>query len=51
MADIPRRRMAEQSVDPGTAYQVIADELLLDGHSRPNVATVATTWMEPRPSA
>jgi glutamate decarboxylase len=48
VVDIPRRRMAEQSVDPETAYQVIADELMLDGHSRLNVATFGTTWMEPQ---
>lgn len=47
VVDIPRRRMAEESVDPQTAYHVIADELMLDGHSRLNVATFGTTWMEP----
>ena len=36
VVDIPRRRMAEQSVDPETAYNVIKDELMLDGHARLN---------------
>ena len=48
MVDIPRRRMAEESVDPETAYNVIKDELMLDGHARLNVATFGTTWMEPQ---
>ena len=48
VVDIPRRRMAEQSVDPDTAYHVIKDELMLDGHARLNVATFGTTWMEPQ---
>ena len=48
VVDIPRRRMAEESVDPETAYHVIKDELMLDGHARLNVATFGTTWMEPQ---
>ncbi len=48
VVDIPRRRMSEQSVDPDTAYHVIKDELMLDGHARLNVATFGTTWMEPQ---
>ena len=51
VVDIPRRRMAEQSVDPETAYHVIRDELMLDGHARLNVATFGTTWMEPQAEA
>ena len=30
------------------AYQVIHDELMLDGNARLNVATFVTTWMEPQ---
>jgi glutamate decarboxylase len=29
------------------AYQVIADELMLDGNPRLNLASFVTTWMEP----
>ncbi len=32
---------------PETAYQIIHDELLLDGNARQNLATFVTTWMEP----
>ena len=45
-ADRTRRRISENSVDPETAYNVISDELMLDGHARLNVATFGTTWME-----
>jgi glutamate decarboxylase len=40
--------MADEPVPPEVAYQVIHDELLLDGSSRLNLATFVTTWMEPR---
>ncbi len=33
------------------AYQLIHDELLLDGNSRLNLATFVTTWMEPQARA
>jgi len=45
--DIPRRKISQTSVDPETAYQIIHDELMLDGNARLNVATFVTTWMEP----
>ncbi|GEO24525.1 glutamate decarboxylase [Alicyclobacillus acidoterrestris] len=32
---------------PETAYQIIHDELALDGNARLNLATFVTTWMEP----
>ena len=31
-----------------TAYQLVHDELMLDGNSRLNLATFVTTWMEPQ---
>ena len=31
-----------------TAYQVVRDELMLDGNARLNLATFVTTWMEPQ---
>lgn len=40
--DIPEGEMAAQ-----TAYNVIRDELMLDGNARLNLATFVTTWMEP----
>ncbi len=44
---IPKHRIPEQSNAPQTIYNVIHDELILDGHSRQNLATFVTTWMEP----
>jgi glutamate decarboxylase len=40
--------MPEADLDPDTAYQVVHDELMLDGNARLNLATFVTTWMEPR---
>ena len=45
---IPRHRMPEGAIDPQTAYQLVHDELLLDGNARLNLATFVTTWMEPQ---
>jgi glutamate decarboxylase len=36
---------------PDVAYQVIHDELMLDGNARMNVATFVSTWMEPQAEA
>jgi glutamate decarboxylase len=35
-------------VPPEVAYQLVHDELLLDGNARLNLATFVTTWMEPQ---
>ncbi|MGW0179166.1 glutamate decarboxylase [Nocardia sp. NPDC003345] len=45
--DIPRNRLPAGELDSDTAYQVVHDELLLDGNARLNLATFVTTWMEP----
>jgi glutamate decarboxylase len=42
-----RFRMAEQSIPKEAAYQIINDELMLDGNPRLNLASFVTTWMEP----
>jgi glutamate decarboxylase len=34
-----------------TAFQVVHDELMLDGNARLNLATFVTTWMEPEAEA
>jgi glutamate decarboxylase len=44
----PHRRLADRPVPPEVAYQLIHDELLLDGSARLNLATFVTTWMEPQ---
>ncbi|QQQ73429.1 glutamate decarboxylase [Saccharothrix sp. 6-C] len=45
---IPRDRMPDGQLDGETAYQVVHDELMLDGNARLNLATFVTTWMEPK---
>jgi glutamate decarboxylase len=42
----PRDRLGEGPVPPEVAYQLVHDELLLDGNARLNLATFVTTWME-----
>ena len=44
---IPRHALPEGQLSPDVAYQIIHDELMLDGNARLNVATFVTTWMEP----
>ena len=45
---VPRNEFPAESIDPDTAYQIVHDELLLDGNSRLNLATFVGTWMEPQ---
>ena len=44
---IPKYKMPFDEHDPRRVYQVIADELMLDGNSRQNLATFCQTWVEP----
>ncbi len=44
----PHERLADDPVPPDVAYQLVHDELLLDGNARLNLATFVTTWMEPQ---
>ena len=44
---MPKYRIPEKEHDPRHAYQVVADELMLDGNSRQNLATFCQTWLEP----
>ena len=43
---IPKYLMPEQGLPPKVAYNLVRDELMLDGNSRLNLATFVTTWME-----
>ena len=43
----PRHAVPDDGMSPNTAYQLIHDELMMDGCSRFNLATFCTTWMEP----
>ena len=44
---MPKYRIPEREHDPRHAYRVVADELMLDGNSRQNLATFCQTWSEP----
>ena len=44
----PRHQMPDGEMMADTAYQVVRDELMLDGNARLNLATFVTTWMEPQ---
>ncbi|MEW2113630.1 glutamate decarboxylase [Streptomyces sp. NPDC005474] len=44
----PTHRLGDAPLPPSTAYQLVHDELMLDGNSRLNLATFVTTWMEPQ---
>jgi glutamate decarboxylase len=44
----PRHALPLHELDPDVAYQLVRDELMLDGNSRLNLATFVTTWMEPQ---
>ncbi|MFI5757947.1 glutamate decarboxylase [Streptomyces sp. NPDC051569] len=46
----PTHRLPDGPIPPETAYQLVHDELMLDGNSRLNLATFVTTWMEPQAS-
>jgi glutamate decarboxylase len=48
---IPRHRLPEGELPPDVAYQIIHDELMIDGNARLNLATFVTTWMEPQAQA
>ena len=45
--DAPRHRLPANEMLPVTAFQLVHDELMLDGNARLNLATFVTTWMEP----
>ncbi|MBT3581384.1 glutamate decarboxylase [bacterium] len=46
-SDIPKYEFPEHEIAPRLAYNIVHDELMLDGNSRLNLATFVTTWMEP----
>lgn len=45
---IPKYKIPEQSLAADTAYQIVHDEIMMDGNAHMNMATFVTTWMEPR---
>src|SRR5580704_14033693 len=44
---VTKHKFPKDGVDRAAAYQLIHDELLLDGNSRQNLATFCQTWVEP----
>lgn len=44
---VPKFKMPGNSIPKDAAYQIINDELMLDGAPRLNLASFVTTWMEP----
>ncbi|MEA2717528.1 MAG: glutamate decarboxylase, partial [Actinomycetota bacterium] len=47
VAEVPKFRLGTAPLPRDVAYQIVHDELLLDGNARLNLATFVTTWMEP----
>ena len=46
MLEVPKTRLPEREMLPQTAYQIVMDEVMLDGNARFNLATFVTTWMD-----
>jgi len=44
---VPRLELPQGEMPADSAYQIVHDELMLDGNARLNLATFVTTWMEP----
>jgi glutamate decarboxylase len=45
---LSRHQLSSGQLPPDVAYQIIHDELMLDGNARLNLATFVTTWAEPQ---
>lgn len=43
---LPRHHFPEQMMRPEEAFQLVSDELMLDGNARQNLATFCQTWDE-----
>jgi glutamate decarboxylase len=44
---VPRHRLPKTEMRGEVAYQIVHDELMLDGNARLNLATFVTTYMDP----
>jgi len=47
LPEVPRLELPQHEMPADSAYQIVHDELMLDGNARLNLATFVTTWMEP----
>jgi glutamate decarboxylase len=45
--EVPHHKLPDAGIGSATAYDLITNELLLDGNARLNLATFVTTWMPP----
>jgi glutamate decarboxylase len=48
VTSVPKHRMPDTPMSADVAYQIVHDELMLDGNARLNLATFVTTHMEPQ---
>src|SRR5215213_8502893 len=48
VASVPKHRLPDRPMAPEMAYEIIHDELMLEGNARMNIATFVTKWMEPQ---
>ncbi|HZC53680.1 MAG TPA: glutamate decarboxylase [Mycobacterium sp.] len=48
---VPKYRFPREGTLPRDAFQVVSDELMLDGNARQNLATFCQTWAEPELAA
>ena len=46
--DIPKYKLPARGMSAGAAYQLVHDELNLDGNPALNLASFVTSWMEPQ---
>jgi glutamate decarboxylase len=46
--DVPKYRLPKQGMSADAAYQLVHDELNLDGNPALNLASFVTSWMEPQ---
>ncbi|MCP8305175.1 MAG: glutamate decarboxylase [archaeon] len=44
---VPKYEIPEKGMPPNAAYQIVHDEMNLDGNPSLNLASFVTTWMEP----
>ncbi|MEI8084233.1 MAG: pyridoxal-dependent decarboxylase, partial [Actinomycetes bacterium] len=45
LSDVPKERIPEEEMLSDTAYEIVADEIMLDGNARFNLATFVSTYM------
>ncbi|MBV9792449.1 MAG: glutamate decarboxylase [Actinobacteria bacterium] len=45
--EVPKYKFPREEMSAKSAFQVVSDELILDGNARQNLATFCQTWAEP----